>query len=207
MGTDNDVMSQESRTRIRSNFSHRINAHACNAALAVSDGCEIEHRDVVIASKKWACRVFELIADIRLNARIKASLKVLESDLNNGRKLGEEPVVAQGIDKVQRVFQILKMDVEKAAPVCLQLLANPAMRADQDASYDVLLLVLRLCGQRQELVSTLNNIQIITEPNIMMLYCDCSVTAKSMTILNIRLAACEHTIVEAMHQFEKCSEK
>lgn len=69
------------------------NSLSASSFYSVVDNTPIEHMDVYIGSKKWACRTCDLIANVRLNKRVKTALEVFESDLNNGKKLGE-PAVA-----------------------------------------------------------------------------------------------------------------
>jgi len=67
----------------------------------------------------------------------------------------------------------------------------------------VLQLILRLFGQRQEVMQTLSGMQLIVEPNIMFVYRDTSQICLDLSTLNVRLAACEHKLIEAMHLFDK----
>ena len=143
---------------------------------------------------------------------------------------------------------MLDLDVNRAAPICLQLLVNPAMQVDSDASYAVLQLLLRLFGQRHEVPSrhtwftcltspeatrergvcrgvknpcplasnecflmrrraqvmrTLGQVLLITEQEVLFTYKSTSAICQQMSRLNVRLAACEHKLIEAMHLFDK----
>jgi hypothetical protein len=200
--TDVDVTSEQA--------SARLNALQGNSPLfSTIDHAQIEHKHVVVGTKKWACRILDLVSNVRLNVRIKIALAVFDADLSAGKKLGDAPRLDDPTShKVQRaeferIFQVLESDIHKSSPICLQLLTSPAMQADAEASHSVLQLVLRLFGQRHEVMRTLNDIQLIVDPQLMFSYKDVSIVYQQMQLLNVRLAACEHKLIEAMHLHEK----
>ena len=202
ISNDIDVTSPEAAARLKVQFSK-------DKLLSVVDNSETEHKHVVLGCKKWACRILDLVANVRLNKRVKNALQVFESDLSKGKQLGEVTTEQRSAThKVKRaefeqIFEELDMNVEKAAPTCLQLLVDPAMQGDTESSYAVLLLVLRLFGQRRELIRTLSDMQLIIEPQVMHVYRDTSERCQQMSTLNVRLAACEHKLLEAMQLYEK----
>ena len=198
--TDVDVTSAQASARLRALQNRTI--------LSVMDNIEVEHVDIVISCKKWACRSLDQITTVRLNKRARTALTILAKDLNAGKKLGDAPRLEDKAHKVQRaefeqIFQILDMDIDKAAPICLQLLVDPAVQADEGASHAVLKLVLRLFGQRQEVIRTLRDIELIVEPNLMYAYRDAALVCQQLSQLNVRLAACEHNLLEALHLHDK----
>ncbi len=201
ISSDVDVTSPEAAARLKVQFSK-------DKLLSVADNSETQHKHVVLGCKKWACRILDLVANVRLNKRVKIALQVFESDLSKGKQLGEDTEQCNAAHKVKRsefeqIFEELDMNVEKAAPTCLQLLVDPAMQIDTESSYAVLLLVLRLFGQRRELMRTLSDMQLIIEPQVMHVYRETSERCQKMSTLNVRLAACEHKLLEAMQLHEK----
>jgi hypothetical protein len=205
ISSDLDVTSPKAAALLKVRFS-------VDKLLSVADQSETEHKHVVLGCKKWACRILDLVANVRLNKRVKFGLQVFESDLSNGKQLGviqaTGPLGAPAAHKVKRaefeqIFQVLDMNVEKAAPMCLQLLVDPAMQVDVDSSGAVLRLLLRLFGERQELMRTLGDIQLVEDPQIMYVYRETSERSHHMSTLNVRLAACEHKLIEAIQLHEK----
>jgi hypothetical protein len=205
ISSDLDVTSPEAAARLKVRFS-------VDKLLSVADQSETEHKHVVLGCKKWACRILDLVANVRLNKRIRIGLQVFEADFSNGKQLGVMVIQPTGLGapaahKVKRaefeqIFQVLDMNVEKAAPMCLQLLVDPAMQLDVDSSYAVLRLLLRLFGERQELMRTLADIQLVVDPQVMYVYRETSELSQHMSTLNVRLAACEHKLLEAIQLHE-----
>jgi hypothetical protein len=195
-------------------------AHVC-MYVSIGDG---------ILRKDWIRRTLDLVANLQvrqrrslcrsllgcnrplfsltlffeqLNTRVKAALRVLASDLSQGKKLGADADTdtdteatkttdarasvgvaasvattqppAWGLSTTQSdqrpqhtvqrsdfeaIFQLLDMDLDQGARICSNLLVNAALQTRHDSSYAVLLLILRLFGQRQEVLPTRSNVDL-----------------------------------------------
>eukprot|EP00960_Hanusia_phi_P035346 751648-Hanusia_phi.AAC.1 len=124
---------------------------------------------------KWSCQLLNLILNTLVNIRVQLSLKVFEKDLLQGKRFGDAPVTSieeTSLSKnrviVQRadfeeIFTTVSLESTMLASNLLQFVSERETEDDSLANI-ILVLILRLFGQRSEVINSLKDVQILNEP-------------------------------------------
>ncbi|EKX53016.1 hypothetical protein GUITHDRAFT_101463 [Guillardia theta CCMP2712] len=165
---------------------------------------------------KWSCQILDLILNSLVNIRVQLSLKVFEKDLLQGKRFGDAPVAgssARRSNKVvvhradfEEIFMTIALDTSFLASNLLHFVSERETEDDGLANI-ILILILRLFGQRSEVINALKDVQILNEPYMLQYFKDTSNLADQFASSISILSSIEKRLMDVVDSHNELKRK